>query len=214
VTTVIRALWTPILRVFGRSRDREASLAAEQCAPSNDSAPAGLPCPGEQPPANAPDSARETSDPSPAAASSESVADFATHLEFLGYSLEATPDGWHHASHRVRYNFSLRPTEVGLRMHCAITIGATLPGGRRAWLEFVNTANDRALVSRFALVVDDDSLHTLRVRNLFTGPYERLAFGTTLDMWHEDLALLRHAPPPDGRSEQDTAVKAADIVIH
>jgi hypothetical protein len=210
---VIRAWWTSIQRAFGRSRDLQNKAAGAACAPADAGALSDSSS-SSAPPTSAPELAVEEPVSSPASGPDESAVDFATHLEFLGYSIEAAVEGWRHARHPVRYNFSFRATEVGLRMHCGITIGSSLPGGRRAWLEFINTANDQAVVACFALIADDEGVQKLQVRHLFSGPYSRAGFGAAMDMWHEDLALIRYAPPPDQPADESADDQVPTTVVH
>jgi len=116
-----------------------------------------------------------------------------THLACLGYELQPQPDGWTLAIHPVRYNFSVRAFEIGVRVHSALVIGKELPNAK-AWLAFINHVNDTSILSRFAVAVDEDGDHLMRVRAMLPAKYDRRTYGLLLDAWHEDLALLRMAP--------------------
>jgi hypothetical protein len=115
------------------------------------------------------------------------------HLQYFGYEVEAQPDGWHAATHPVRFNVHFRPIELGVRLHCLIWLGNTV-ASRRAWLQFVNRANENSTVARFTFGRDDEGTYYVRIRALLPARYERRLFGLLLDAWHEDLAQLRSAP--------------------
>jgi hypothetical protein len=115
------------------------------------------------------------------------------HVEHFGYQVEAQPDGWCHATHPVRFNFHFRPFDLGVRLHCIIWIGNTV-ASRRAWLQFVNRANDTSTVARFTFGRDDEGTYYVRIRGLLPARYDRRLFGLLLDAWHEDLTQLRSSP--------------------
>jgi hypothetical protein len=117
----------------------------------------------------------------------------ASHVEHFGYGVEAQADGWFHATHPVRFTFHFRPFELGVRLHCIIWIGNAV-ASRRAWLQFVNRANDASTVARFTFGRDDEGTYYVRIRGLLPARYERRLFGLLFDAWHEDLAQLRSAP--------------------
>jgi hypothetical protein len=136
-----------------------------------------------------------------------------THLACFGYELQPQPDGWTLAIHPVRYNFSIRAFDIGVRVHSAIIIGKELPNPR-AWLAFINHANDTAILSRFAVTVDEDGDHLMRVRALLPAKYDRRTYGLLLEAWHEDLALLRMAPRATlGEADEEAEGEAAAPAI-
>ena len=55
-------------------------------------------------------------------------------------------------------------------------------------------ANDRGHLTRFSLVEDKDDLCHVRMRALVTGAYSRSVFAMVMDMWHDDLDLVRRKP--------------------
>jgi hypothetical protein len=124
----------------------------------------------------------------------------ATHLEYLGYEVRQQDDKWSIAAHPTRWNFHFRAFDIGVRVHCAIVLHKRLPN-RDAWLEFVNRANDSARLARFALVRDAEGDNVVRIRTLLPRTYDRRTFGLLLDAWHEDVALLRTAPPNEEEDE-------------
>jgi hypothetical protein len=134
------------------------------------------------------------------------------HLEYLGYQVEAQPDGWFYATHPVRFNIHFRPFELGIRLHCIVWVGNTV-ASRRAWLQFTNRANDASTVARFTFGRDDEGTSYVRMRGLLPARYDRGQFGLLLDAWHEDLAYMRTAPREekvrdegDAQEEEEPAV--------
>ena len=67
------------------------------------------------------------------------------HLEYLGYEIELEPDGWSYARHPHRYNFHLQTFAHGINLHCQVGVGASIDNSRARWLDFLNTANERAM---------------------------------------------------------------------
>jgi hypothetical protein len=124
----------------------------------------------------------------------ERLAQAVTHLEYLGYIVEHQSDGWSFASHPYRYDFHLRAFDGGIRLYAAINTEAPIGPLRSAWLEFLNDASERSLVARFSLFEDKSGVWLIRLRALVSGAYSRSVFGTAIDMWHDDLELLRCKP--------------------
>jgi hypothetical protein len=118
----------------------------------------------------------------------------AAHLEYLGYEVRLDPAGWSHAQHPYRCNFHFRTFAHGIRLNCTVGIGAAVGNSRIAWLEFLNTANDRGQIAQFSLFEDKIGRHVVRMSAFLSGPYSRPAFAMAIDMWHYDLELLRRKP--------------------
>ena len=137
------------------------------------------------PPAVPPPAPTVTEDP---------LAQAVAHLEYLGYEVELQPDGWSYAKHPYRYDFHLRTFAHGINLHCKVGIGASIDNSRAGWLEFLNTANDRSPLTRFSLVEDHDDLCHVRMRARVSGAYNRSVFAMVMDMWHDDLDLVRRRP--------------------
>jgi hypothetical protein len=116
------------------------------------------------------------------------------HLEYLGYEVALDPDGWRAARHPSRYAFHLRAFEVGTRLHCEVGVGASIRNSHAAWIDFVNKANDRGHVTRFSFVEYGNGVCRVRMRALVSGGYNRKVFARLMDMWHDDLDLLRRKP--------------------
>jgi hypothetical protein len=135
------------------------------------------------------------------------------HLEYLGYQVEAQPDGWSYATHPVRFNIHVRPFELGVRLHCIVWIGDAV-ASRRAWLQFVNRTNDATTVARFTFGRDEEGTYYVRMRGLLPARYDRRLFGLLLDAWHEDLAHMRSAPREEHveDDENNEARKPAAVV--
>jgi hypothetical protein len=158
--------------------------------------------PSEQPPALTPDA------PLAASVTEDALTQACTHLEHLGYEIRHETDGWTFARHSYRYDFHLRPFSQGLSLHCAVGIGASAGSSRDAWLEFLNTTNNRGLMTRFSLIDNGAGAHLVRMRALVFGGYSRAGFAMAMDMWNEDLELVRRRPDFDeessGGDEEET----------
>jgi hypothetical protein len=164
-----------------------------------------------------PEAARPAAPPEgPPAVASATECDqalIATHLEYLAYELRMDADGWSQARHPARYNFHLRTFACGTRLHCEVGIGASIGNSRAAWIEFLNQANDRGYVTRFSLVEYPDGRRNVRMRALVAGAYSRSVFAMAMDMWHEDLDLVRLKPEfPKESTTADREVAAAVTV--
>ena len=157
-----------------------------------------------------PDRQRRRLSPDPTAAE-DTLALIAAHLEYLGYEVRLDPDGWSHAQHPYRYNFHLRAFPLGIRLHCTVGIGAAIGNSRVAWLEFLNAANERGHIAQFSLFEDE---HGPARRSgccaFVSGAYSRPAFAMAMDMWHDDLDLVRRKPEfhqeSDAGERDDVAV--------
>jgi hypothetical protein len=131
---------------------------------------------------------------------------YAEHLEFLGYTCNWQPDGWLYASHAVRWNFFLRPTELGVRFHCTIHLGFLTERRRISSLEFLNRVNQQAFLVRFTLDYEPTTETFLaRARMVAPAEYRRQEFGAWMDRWQGDLELLRDAPWADEEEEAEEA---------
>jgi hypothetical protein len=130
--------------------------------------------------------------------------DIAKHLEFLGYTCELHSDGWLYASHPVRWNFFLRPNELGVLFHSSINLGTLSDEKRSEWLEFVNRANSATLCVRFTIEHEPaNGIFVLRGRTVGPRRYDRREFGAWMDTWHKDMERLREAPSPETEVEEE-----------
>jgi hypothetical protein len=133
-----------------------------------------------------------------------------THLEYLGYEVGLDPDGWSTAEHPARYDFHLRAFARGIKLHCAVGIGASAGNTRPALLEFLNTANERSQVTRFSLFEDEVGVYRIRMRALISGAYSRPVFAMMMDLWHDDLTQVRHMPR---FADESDAVEDDDVAV-
>ncbi len=137
-----------------------------------------------------------------------------THLEFLGYESRIQDDGWIYASHPVRFNFFLRPVDVGVRFHSSIRLGILSDEKRLDWLEFLNKINEASYLARFTLERDDPGgVFVIRIRTVAPGDYHRREFGVWMDMWHKDVELLRGGPEQETEVD-DTEEKRAEVSVN
>jgi hypothetical protein len=136
------------------------------------------------------------------------------HLSYLGYEVgPPDPDGWSYAQHPMRYDFHLRAFAMGIRLHCATGIGAATGNSRAAWLHYLNTANEQSRITQFWLSEDQPGVHRVRMRAFVSGAYSRPVFAMMMDMWHEDLDLIRRKPdfPPAESASEDEDVAAVTV---
>ena len=147
--------------------------------------------------------------PEPTAAE-DTLALIAAHLEYLGYEVRLDPEGWSQAQHPYRYDFHLRSFPQGIRLHCSVGIGAAIGNSRVAWLEFLNDANERGHIAQFSLFEDSMGRHVVRICAFVSGAYSRPAFAMAMDMWHDDLDLVRRKP--EFHQESD-AGERADVAV-
>jgi hypothetical protein len=132
--------------------------------------------------------------PAEATVTADSFAAALTHLEYLGYEVGLDPDGWSTAQHPSRYDFHLRTFARGIKLHCAVGIGASAGNTRAALLDFLNTANEHSHVTRFSLFEDEAGVYRIRMRAVVSGAYSRPVFAMLMDMWHDDLTQVRRMP--------------------
>jgi hypothetical protein len=147
--------------------------------------------------------------PDPTAAE-HNLALIAAHLEYLGYQIRLDPEGWSHAQHSYRYDFHIRSFPQGIRLHCSVGIGAAIGNSRVAWLEFLNDANERGHIAQFSLFEDSMGRHVVRITAFLIAAYSRPAFAMAMDMWHDDLDLVRRKPEFD---QQSDAEERADVAV-
>jgi hypothetical protein len=170
------------------------------------------------PQATAPPLAPPADPASAAIVPEDALAQAIAHLEYLGYEIGLDPDGWSHARHPYRYDFHLRAFALGIRLHCAVEIGASLGSSRAAWLDFLNDANERGLVTRFSLCEDEAGVYRIRMRALVSGAYNRSVFAMVMDMWHDDLDLVRRKPAflTEGSAGEgeDAAAVTVNLTLH
>jgi hypothetical protein len=120
---------------------------------------------------------------------------FEKHLEFLGYAVDPANDaGWHLARHDRRWNIFVRVLDTGTRVFGQIMAGKSFGDEREAFFDALNRANDDCAVARFSVIQDEEGDLVVRARALFTGSYDRRAFGMFMDAWHDDITLLARLP--------------------
>ena len=136
------------------------------------------------------------------------------HLAYLGYEVgPPEPDGWSYARHPLRYDFHLRALPWGIRLHCAVSIGASVANSRDAWLIYLNTANEKGRVTQFSLVEEPEGLQGIRMRAFASGPYDRDAFAMVMDMWHDDLDWIRRKRDASAVEDAD-AERSTHVTVH
>ena len=137
-----------------------------------------------------------------------------THLEYLGYEIQPAREGWNHAQHPYRYDFYFRLFAQGVRLHCNVGIGASIGNSRAAWLEFLNTANERGQIAQFSLFEGETGGYGVRMWAFVSGAYSRPAFATAMDMWQNDLDLVRRKPEFRHGSDTDEGDDVAAVTVN
>jgi hypothetical protein len=61
-------------------------------------------------------------------------------------------------------------------------------------MDFINTAISRGTLARFFLEKNDAGHYDITLHAHVTGAYERRAVAPAMDMWNDDLLLLRDRP--------------------
>ena len=140
----------------------------------------------------------------------DNLTPIAAHLEYLGYEVRLDPKGWSHARHPYRYSFHFRSLPLGMRLHCVMDIGAAIGNSRAAWLEFLNAAHGRGHIGQFSLVEDRMGRHGVRITAFVSGAYSRQAFALAMDMWHDDVDIVRRKPE---FGQESDAVESAPVAV-
>jgi len=108
-----------------------------------------------------------------------------THLQFLGYQVERDGDIVK-ARHQTKVNILLRDFRGGVLLTSIFGCQDNAKKNRSAYLDFINTMNQKAIIIRFYCDKDSDFF----MEAWFPGAYERAVFGSFLDLWDEDIARL------------------------
>ena len=151
-----------------------------------------------------------------AMSSEKTTALVAKHLEFLGYTATPQDDGWTFAAHPTRPDLCFRAVPFGIRVVALFDLGKLTDGLRAEWVEFANRCNNAGIFVRFSLSTRTDGGHSFRTTAVFHGEYAKAAFGGFIDAWHDDVALMKHAPngqeaESDGDDDEDEEVGAAEV---
>jgi hypothetical protein len=137
----------------------------------------------------------------------DAIGQVVTHLENLGYEIQSGREGWNTRSTRIGTIFIFRVFAQGVRLNCTVGIGASIRNSRAAWLEFLNTANERGQIAQFSLFEGETGGYGLRMCAFVSGAYSRPAFATAMDMWQKDLDLVRRKP----EFRQETGDEGDDV---
>ena len=168
----------------------------------------------DQPEAAIPELPVPATPPPPPSNAGDLLAQAVTHLAYLGYEVgPPDADGWSFARHPSRYDFHIRSSEWGLRLCCLVTLRGGPGGSRKEWLDYLNTANEQGRIAQFSLFKDSAGAPVVRMRAIITGAYSQPVFALMIDLWHDDLDLIRRKPafPP---SEDTVDIRATSGTIH
>lgn len=133
----------------------------------------------------------------------EPLADFRTHLEFLGYTTEVHDDEWVSATSPVRPDFFAKQLPFGVRMLAKFHLGRLDKPLHARWLAYVNEQNDDALLVKLVVHVENGEA-TLRATALLPVAYERANVGVMLDLWHREVRGSDEAPPIGTSGDETT----------
>ncbi len=113
----------------------------------------------------------------------------ASHLEFLGYSIEPTEDERFHARHGSKPNFLAREFRGGCLITAWWDVNEAGADDREGLLEAVNRMNAGAAVARYYIDSDND----FAAEAYYQSPYDRVTFGQFMDLWDHDFANVLEA---------------------
>jgi hypothetical protein len=139
----------------------------------------------------------------PLAAAAETRADLDRHKDFSRYKtfiLDVKPPT--RADGEVDEHNALAEN----RMRQAVT--------RAAWMDFINTANSRGTLARFFLEKNDVGHYHITLHAHVTGAYERRAVAPAMDMWNDDLLLLRDRPAMANEINGSADTAIAGALVH
>lgn len=118
--------------------------------------------------------------------------DVASHLGFLGYSVEppSENDHWYLANHPIKYSFWFRRQEALLRMLCRVSLGPAKPGVRALLLRAINAINEDTDVAGFSIAECRDGDWDLCIVGNLPLRYEQQEFGSLFLLWQEECHRL------------------------
>lgn len=111
-----------------------------------------------------------------------------SHLAFLGYEITQRDESVR-ATHPTKYNLLLKPFRGGVLFACFFGGSDRARSDPGAFLEFINSLNAKAALTRF--YADDD--RDLVIECWHPDHYDRLLFGRFLDLLERDTGLLMEA---------------------
>lgn len=138
-----------------------------------------------------------------ATSTERTTASVSKHLEFLGYTSSLQDDGWMFAAHPTRPDLCFRTVPFGVRMVALFDLGRLSDNLRAEWVDFANRCNSAGIFVRFSLGTRTDGGQSFRATAVFHGEYAKAAFGAFIDAWHEDVALVKHAPNREEAANED-----------
>jgi len=108
------------------------------------------------------------------------------HLQFLGYEV-TSDDKATKAIHSEKWNLFIKTFKGGILFTTFLNGNkfAKNKRNRQAYLEFINSMNQRASVTRF--YADDDSDFLMEA--LWSGDYNKVGFGEFMEQWDVDTRI-------------------------
>ena len=150
----------------------------------------------------------------PPSDSGDSFAQAVAHLAYLGYEVgRADADGWSPATHPLRYNIHVRAFPIGLKLNCAVGIDIGPGSTLQDWRGYLNAATEHARFVQFSLFQDKSGEYCVRMRAWISGAYSRSVFAIFMDMWHDDVDLIRRKPAFPA-PEEAVDIRATSGTIH
>ena len=142
------------------------------------------------------------------------------HLSYFGYTVEVpSDDQWYAVKHPRGLDFYMRFLSYGVRLHCPCFFTSPSPGRQPAgFLEFVNAANEEALIGNFFSVLGPGPEDCeIRVCALLSAKYDRSHWAALLDFWRHDLDYAQSKLPElreSCRVAPTTEASAAGDAVH
>ncbi|MGQ9829933.1 MAG: hypothetical protein ACUVSW_18950 [Roseiflexus sp.] len=116
-------------------------------------------------------------------------AQIAHHLQFLGYEV-STDDKMVLARHSTKPNIAVQTFNEGVLFTSIYSCEEMAALDRIGFLEFINTANRNATISRYYVNAQDNFF----LEAWYTGDYRQVDFARFVGLWEMDFERLKQVP--------------------
>ncbi|HOW54265.1 MAG TPA: hypothetical protein PLR60_06365 [Syntrophorhabdaceae bacterium] len=120
--------------------------------------------------------------------------EFLSHLEFLGYEIEAGGQDMEKgvaARHRHRADLWVCRRFMGISLTVTFGMGQNSITYLSDYLQLMNRLNKRSRVGLFYTDADDGKPN-VHMYALYTARYEKRSFGVFMDIFHSDIEEMRN----------------------